>query len=138
MKLQDRSRENLDINLTPLIDVVFLLLIFFMVTTTFERNARLKIDLPEASQDAVAEVSAPLEIAVSEEGRIYVNGNEVLSTDADALRAAIADAAGDDREQQVTIRADARTAHQHVVTVMDAVGRLGFANLTIATTPAEG
>ena len=136
MRLQDRQRETLDINLTPLIDVVFLLLIFFMVTTTFERHARLKIDLPEASSEPTQEAAAPLEIAISQDGRVYVNNSEVVSRDPAALRDAIARAAGEDRDQQVTIRADARTAHQDVITVMDAVGRLGFSNLSIATTPS--
>ena len=135
MKLAGRQRDTLDINLTPLIDVVFLLLIFFMVTTTFERHSRLQIDLPEATDDAVTRPEEPLEIAISEDGRIYVNNAEVVAGDVEALKTAIVNAAGSDREQAITIRADARTAHQHVVTAMDAVAALGFSNLTIATTP---
>lgn len=135
MKLRDEKKEEPEINLTSLIDVVFLLLIFFMVTTTFERQARLRIELPEASEDATAVQTQQLEIAISEDGRFFVNSNEVVNTRAETLREAIARAAGDERDQPVTIRADARTPHQAVVMAMDAVGQLGFSNLSIATTP---
>ena len=131
------GRRTLDaeIDLTSLIDVVFLLLIFFMVTTTFERQARLRIELPEASDEPSTVQAQAIEIAISEDGRFYVNSNEVINTRIDALRQAIAKAAGDDREQAITIRADARTPHQAVVTAMDAISQLGFVNLSIATTP---
>jgi biopolymer transport protein ExbD len=138
MKLSG-ERRNLDveINLTSLIDVVFLLLIFFMVTTTFERQARLRIELPEASDEPSVVQTQAIEIAISADGRFYVNANEVVNTRIETLRQAIARAAGDDREQSITIRADARTPHQAVVTAMDAVNRLGFVNLSIATTPSS-
>jgi len=138
MKLREEQREEPEINLTSLIDVVFLLLIFFMVTTTFERQARLRIELPEASEEVDASVQQPLEIAISEDGRFYVNSNEVVNTRLATLKEAILEAADDGRDQPVTIRADARTPHQAVVTAMDAVGQLGFANLSIATTPNSG
>jgi len=138
MKLSEDHREEPEINLTSLIDVVFLLLIFFMVTTTFERQARLRIELPEASEAASAVPGDQLEIVISEDGRFYVNANEVVNTRLATLKEAIARAAGDSREQPITIRADARTPHQSVVTAMDAVGQLGFVNLSIATTPSTG
>ncbi len=137
MRLQERQAEEPEINLTSLIDVVFLLLIFFMVTTTFERQARLKIELPEASEEMVAEPPQELVLLISEDGRFFVNNNEVSRADIDTLKAAIVRIAGKDREQPVTIRADARTEHQAVVTAMDAVSQLGFVNLSIATVPRE-
>ena len=136
MKLSgERRTTDAEINLTSLIDVVFLLLIFFMVTTTFERQARLRIELPEASDEPSVVQTQALEIAISDDGRFYVNANEVINTRIESLRQAIVKAAGDDREQAITIRADARTPHQAVVTAMDAVNQLGFVNLSIATTP---
>ena len=138
MKLSGERRSlDVDINLTSLIDVVFLLLIFFMVTTTFERQARLRIELPEASDEPSVVQTQAVEIAISADGRFYVNANEVVNTRIETLRQAIARAAGDDREQSITIRADARTPHQAVVTAMDAVNQLGFVNLSIATTPSS-
>ncbi len=135
MNLQDSQREEPEINLAPLIDVVFLLLIFFMVTTTFERQARLRIELPEATEEAAAVEQERLEIAISEDGRFFVNNNEVVNRGLSTLKLAIERAAGDDRDMPLVIRADAQTPHQAVVTAMDAVNQLGFVNLSIATTP---
>ena len=138
MNLGGGKRSNdTEINFTSLIDVVFLLLIFFMVTTTFEKQARLRIELPEASDEPAVVQTAAIEVAISEEGRFYVNANEVINTRIESLRQAIAKAAGDDRDQPITIRADARTPHQSVVTAMDAINQLGFVNLSIATTPGS-
>ncbi|MDX1569366.1 MAG: biopolymer transporter ExbD [Xanthomonadales bacterium] len=139
MKLREKARDiQGEINLTPLIDVVFLLLIFFMVTTTFERHARLKIELPEATEDAVQKPSEPIEIAITDKGRFFVNNSEVVNNKVTTVREAIERIAGEDRDQPITIRADANTPHQHVVTAMDAVSQLGFVNVSIATTPGSG
>ena len=138
MKFTQEIRDEVSIDLTPLIDVVFTLLIFFMVTTTFEQRAMLKVDLPEASAEPTAEASRGLLILVDREGRYFVDSNEVLNPSLETLKAAIAKTAGEDRERPVTLRADARTPHQSVVTAMDALGQLGFANLSIATTPPAG
>ncbi|MEM7706926.1 MAG: biopolymer transporter ExbD [Pseudomonadota bacterium] len=138
MQIQKKEKEEPGIDLAPLIDVVFLLLIFFMVTTTFERQARLRIELPQASEEAVTIEQERLEIAISREGRYFINNNEVINQGSDTLKAAIARIAGDDLDQPVTIRADANTPYQSVVTAMDAVNQLGFVNLSIATTPEAG
>ncbi|MDJ0655881.1 MAG: biopolymer transporter ExbD [Xanthomonadales bacterium] len=137
MRLQAKKKAEPQIELAPLIDVVFLLLIFFMVTTTFERQARLRIDLPEASEQPATLEQERLEIAISEDGRFFVDNNEVVNRSLETLKQALEKAAGSDREQPVTIRADANTPHQAVVTAMDAVNQAGFVNLSIATTPSE-
>jgi len=137
MRLRESKAEDPEINLTSLIDVVFLLLIFFMVTTTFERQARLKIELPEASEQAATENPQELVVLISEDGRYFVNNNEVTRADLETLKDALLSTAGDDRDQPITIRADARTPHQAVVTAMDAVSQLGFVNLSIATIPRD-
>jgi biopolymer transport protein ExbD len=134
-----RPLEDPELNLTPLIDVVFCLIIFFVVTTTFDDRSALNIQLPQASPSQAVPVGEPLQLQIDAEGRFFVAGNEVLRRDGEALREAILQVAGDDRERSVIIRADARTPHQSVVTAMDALGAVGFTRLSIATLPeAEG
>jgi biopolymer transport protein ExbD len=122
-----------DINLTPLIDVVFLLLIFFMVSTTFNRDSELSIELPAASADAQQQQPDAIEVAIDAKGRFYVNGRQLLNTQAKTLRQALQAAAGENDSPPVIISADAMTPHQAVVQIMDAARELGFVRLTFAT-----
>lgn len=136
MNLGKRSGRNdePDLNMTSLIDVVLLLLIFFMVSTTFVDDARISIRLPEASAEPRADAAkSAVEIGVTASGAYRVNGKELLNNSADTLSAAISKEAGAQRDQGVLIRADARATHQSVVTAMDVVGRLGFKAISIAT-----
>lgn len=134
MNLQHRTTEDPTVDLTSLIDVVFLLLLFFMVSTTFERQALLKVDLPEASQvEERAEQPERLELVIDNEGRMYLNDQRLVDSDARTLRAAMEQAAGNDRTLPLVLRADRMTPHHHVVTAMDVAAQLGFANLSIAT-----
>lgn len=129
-----RRNDEPELNVTSMIDVLLLLLIFFMLATTFVDDSRINIRLPEAS--AAAQTNAPkpsVEIGVSANGAYRVNGKELINTAADTLSAAVSKEAGQDREQTILIRADARTTHQSVVTAMDVVGRLGFKSISIAT-----
>jgi biopolymer transport protein ExbD len=138
MRLQhSRLGDEPEIGLVPLIDVVLTLIIFFVVTTTFEDRAALKVQLPEASVSATEAVKDPLQIIVDEQGRYFVGPNEVLQPGADALRAAIVQVAGEDRERPVTLRADARAPMQAGITAMDVLGQLGFTQVSIATVTAE-
>ncbi len=134
MKLRKSQEQDVEVNLTSLIDVVFLLLIFFMISTTFERQAALKIDLPEAS--AVADSSEQperLEFVLDPEGRIYLNDSQLVDSRPATIRAALEQTAGEARDLAVVVRADAQTPHHYVVTVMDVTGQLGFTRLSIAT-----
>jgi biopolymer transport protein ExbD len=131
------NEDELELNVIPLIDVMLTLLMFFVLTTTFEHNTRLRIALPEASVQPTTSTAQDLVVLIDREGRYYVGANEVLSPSLDTLKAAIEAAAGDDRERRVTLRADGRTPHQSVVTAMDALGQLGFVNISIATDPAQ-
>ncbi len=137
MKLRPGSRPEPEINLTSLIDVVLLLLVFFMVTTSFVREAELTIRLPEVADagDRPAEVPA-LEITVSATGRYFVNGRALVDNRAETLRAAIVKVVPDGEADSVTITADADTSHQSVVTAMDTLGKLGFVNISISTVAA--
>lgn len=134
MNLRPRRSEEPDINLTPLIDVVFLLLVFFMVSTTFVREADLEIILPEASLEGTPDQEErALEVIVSDDGVYYVNGRELVNSKPATLDAAIREVIGERRDVPVTIRADAESSHQSVVTVMDVAGRLGFSQIQVVT-----
>ena len=134
MNLRPRQKEEPDLNLTSLIDVVLLLLIFFMVSTTFVDESRLKIQLPQAGADtAPPQKTEPIEVAVTASGEFRVDGKTLLNTSPATLSAAVAKVAGTRRDVPITIRADARATHQSVVTAMDVVGRLGFRAINIAT-----
>ncbi len=133
MKFRRNRPADVDVNLTPLIDVVFLLLIFFMVTTTFTKETHLAVELPEAD-GLVAEAPADiLEVVVNEAGSFSVNGLALINNQADTLRRALLKAAGDNRGLPFVVTADANTPHQSVVTVMDVAGKMGFSSLSITT-----
>jgi biopolymer transport protein ExbD len=126
--------EEPTVDLTALIDVVFLLLIFFMVSTTFEHQALLKVDLPEASEvEDRAEVPESLELVIDSQGHMFLNDRRLVDSDRRTLRAAIEEAVGDDRSVPMILRADRETPHHFVVTAMDVAAQLGFSNLSIAT-----
>jgi biopolymer transport protein ExbD len=124
-----------EINLVSLIDVLFCLILFLVLTTSFNQRAALKIQLPQAQAGTVPDVGRPLIVLVDVDGKFFVGNNEVVKTDVGSLKEAIVQVAGPDRSQTVILRADGRTPHQAVVTAMDALGQLGFAKLSIATTP---
>ena len=133
MKFRTTLRDAPEITLTPLIDVVFLLLIFFMVSTTFERRSELSIVLPEASAEADAREDAVIDVVLDAGGSVYVGGKALNETRADAVRRALADAAkGLGQAPQVVVSADARTPHQSVITVLDAARQAGLYRLTFA------
>jgi biopolymer transport protein ExbD len=137
LNLQMQRREDPDVNLTSLIDVVLLLLVFFMVSTSFVKEAVLKVDLPQASERPVAlEVEEKLEITLGVGGEVRVNDRELINSRPDTLRAAISKTVGENREIPVVLRADANATHQSVVTAMDVLGRMGFTRLSIATVSA--
>jgi biopolymer transport protein ExbD len=136
MKFERQLKEEVSVNLTPLIDVVFLLLIFFMVTTTFTRDSNLLINLPEANGETVSDVPLRIEILIARNGTYAVNGRSLVNTRLDTLMEAITELAAGDVTMPVTITADAETTHQSVVTAIDAVQQLGFTGLNIATRQA--
>lgn len=133
MNFRKNPKDEIEIGLTPLIDVVFILLIFFMVTTTFNRNSELKIDLPEAATEAKPEQERVIEIAISAEGEFYVNGLHLQGVQHGTLVKAIAKVLGDNETLPVSIKADAKTPHQSVITAMDAASQLGLNRISLAT-----
>jgi biopolymer transport protein ExbD len=139
MKLQSRSRDEPEINVISLVDVLLVLVLFFMVSTSFLRDTELSIKLPEAAADKPTPTQGDtLEIMVTQAGAYLVNGRELVNSERRTLRAAIERLSGDRRDLPVFIRADAAATHQSVVTAMDVAGQLGFVKLNIATvTPPE-
>jgi len=133
MNLRPKRQEEPEVNITPLIDVVFLMLIFFMVSTTFQKESVVKIDLPKASTQEEEVKEEIVEVTVNASGEYFINRAKVLNRDARTLKAAIIKHAGPDNERPFIIRADAKAPHQSVVTVMDVAGQLGFSRLSIPT-----
>jgi biopolymer transport protein ExbD len=137
MNLQPGDTDEPDVNLTPLIDVVFLLLIFFMVSTTFEHQSRIKIDLPEASAAPTSQEDESLEILIDAQGRYFIGDQQVVNTTATTLKSAISKAVGEREGLAVIIRADATTPHQAVITALDVTSQLGLTHISLATSKTE-
>jgi biopolymer transport protein ExbD len=133
LKFRRQRRDEVGINLTPLIDVVFLLLIFFMVSTTFTRETQLSIDLPEAEGRAAEVSEQQIEILIDEAGRYRVNGQGLVDGRLRTLQAAIYKISAGDTTLPMIITADAQAAHEDVVRAMDAAGQMGFVHLSITT-----
>ena len=134
MKLGKQSRPEPDVNLTPLIDVVFLLLIFFMVSTSFVKQSQITIRLPEAESTAIVEEPPEqIDIMITEQGTYLVNGRELINNRPETIRNALQRVSVGNTNLPLTISADANARHQHVVTAMDVAGRLGFVRISIAT-----
>lgn len=134
MKLGQQDKTDPEVNLTSLIDVVLLLLIFFMVSTSFVKQSQITIQLPEANVPAIAEaVPESLEIMITEQGRFLVNGRQLVNSRAETIRNALQQLSLGNTDLPITISADANARHQYVVTAMDVAGRLGFTRINIAT-----
>lgn len=139
MKFRRKPRENVEINLASLIDVVFILLLFFVVTTTFTRETQLKVDLPEAASGTPPEQTElkQLEVLIAADGSYSLNAKALLKSDLDSLMAALQKESAGDNSLPLIISADAQTPHQAVITAMDAAGKLGFSHLRITTVETQ-
>ena len=134
MRFSRRARQEVEVNLTPLIDVVFLLLIFFMVSTTFTKETHLSIDLPESSSQSNRVADLQIEILITREGDFAINGVALINREQSTLRVAIGKISEGDTAIPMVITADSATPHQSVVTALDVAGQLGFSRLSITTT----
>ena len=132
------KKTDVIIDMTSMIDIVFILLLFYMLGTTFTRPSSLKITLPEANGQATDQRDLRVEVVITKTGTYIVNGHELGDSKVETLMQAITDIAAGDNNVPVTLTADANTTHQSVVTAMDAVARLGFGKLNIATRQSEG
>ena len=138
MKFRRKPRETVDINLASLIDVVFILLLFFVVTTTFTRETQLRVELPEAVSGSPAEDQQikQLDIAINAEGAFSVNNQVLQKNDLATLMDALQKESNGDTNLPLSISADGKTQHQSVITAMDAAGKLGFSHLRMITVEA--
>lgn len=131
---KDSNTGDVEVNLTPLIDVVFLLLIFFMVSTTFDKEAQIEIKLPEADSAEVRDKDPEIiSIGVDATGKYYVNNEELLRSDADTLKKMLFKVSGGKKDLPVIISADGKSPHQSVITVLDVASQLGMSKMTFAT-----
>jgi biopolymer transport protein ExbD len=137
VKFKRAQREELAINMTPLIDVVFLLLIFFMVTTTFNRETRLLVNLPEANAEVAESIPSQIEILVGRDGSYAINGKALVNSRIETLIQGLEIESGGDRTLPILLIADAQASHQSVVTAMDGIGQSGFTRMNIATQRPE-
>jgi biopolymer transport protein ExbD len=139
MKIRRRPRQDVGIDLVPLIDVVFLLLIFFMVSTTFLKETELEVDLPEATASARSMDKDVIEVTIGADGAYAVNGRMLVNNQLATLMKALREVSGGDAARRLVITADADARHQAVVTAMDAAGQVGLTRLSITTqNPPEG
>jgi biopolymer transport protein ExbD len=138
MRIRDRRAEDVpEINLVPLIDVILVLIIFFVITTTFDARSVLKLELPRATGERNEAQANSLSLLINADGRYFVDDREALRTDVESLKRTLVEVAGDDRDRTVLLRADARTPWQAVVTAYDALGQLGFRRVANATAPEQ-
>ena len=138
MRLQDQEHEEPDLNLTSLIDVVFLLLIFFMISTTFDRQSLLQLDLPEAATAEAEAIPDLIEILISADGQIFVNQALLIEVSRPALRAALAEQLAERPDAPVVVRADGEASHRLVVLALDAAAAEGVRRVGIAAINERG
>ena len=133
MNFKPRHEQEVDVNITPLIDVVFLLLIFFMVSTTFVRESEIDLTLPEASEEVRDEPLDKIDIAVDKKGQYFVDGKALINAQLETVKAALREKITTDGDPLVVISADADASHQSVITVMDAARQVGLVRITFPT-----
>ncbi len=132
MKFRTKEIEQVDVNITPLIDIVFILLIFFMVSTTFKQEFEVGLELPEASSNNMLRDKS-IEITINANGEFFVNRQQLVNTQVVTIKRALEKIAGDARDFPIIISADAKATHQSVIAAMDAARQLGFAKLNFST-----
>ena len=133
MKLSPHKPDEPDVNLTPMIDVVFLLLLFFMVSTSFIRESSLKVDLPEATGQALVEQEKPIDIIINSDGQFVINNITLDKPSREQLNFQLKQAVGANNDPHIIISADAKAEYQDIVTAMDTAQQLGYTRLTLAT-----
>jgi biopolymer transport protein ExbD len=133
VKLTNNKPEDPDVNLTPMIDVVFLLLLFFMVSTSFVRESSLKVDLPEATGISAQTQDEPIDIIISTDGTFTIKDIELIDANRESISKVLKQVVADNPDPHILISADANTEYQNIVTAMDTAQELGYTRLTLAT-----
>ncbi len=137
MNFRSAATEELDLNVTPLIDVVFLLLVFFMVSTTFQKETRLQLQLPQASDQKIEAPERSIEVVIGANGQYHINGRKLGDSRLKTVRAAINKLARGNKNIPLLVRADALAPHQSVVTAMDAAAQLGMVKFSLAAAQSD-
>ena len=138
MNYRSRKSDQVGIEIAPLIDIVFILLIFFVVTSTFIHETVLDLELPSAISSTDSRVLESIEVAISAENEIHVEGKLIDSVSVDVLQALLAEHLVDPESQHLVVRADARARHETVVLVLDAANLLGLIHVNILTLKTDG
>ncbi|MBI4005670.1 MAG: biopolymer transporter ExbD [Gammaproteobacteria bacterium] len=133
MKFRLRRNDDVEINIINLIDVLLMLLIFFVMTTTFQNKSEINITLPEASKEMPITKLDAIKVNVDAQSQIYVNDRALLNSQLPTIKQALYDALGNLSDVPVVISADAETPHQMVIRIMDAARQLGLVRITFAT-----
>mgnify|MGYP000176131936 FL=1 len=133
MNFKRQASEGITVDLTPMIDVVFLLLIFFMVSTTFTKESHLEIDLPQSSSEPAKAAVKEIEVIITAKGEYSINERALVNNQEETLKKAVQKLSDGDTKIPFIITADAKTSHEYVVRVMDVAGQLGFVQLSITT-----
>jgi len=136
MNIAPNQHEEPDVNLTPMIDVVFLLLLFFMVSTSFVRESSLKVDLPEASGEPLVAEDSPIDIIINVDGSFIIDDITLATPSKAELAKRLKAVVGDESDPHIIISADAGTKYQNIVSAMDIAKQLGYTRLTLATRQA--
>jgi biopolymer transport protein ExbD len=137
MNIRPRNRDVADINVIPLIDVMFMLVIFFVVSTTFEKYSKININLPKASQERLETEIEKVEVDIDARGNVFIGGQMLVNTQVMTIREALRDSLHDFKEPTLVISADAEATHQAVVRVMDAARQIGLVRITFVTERLE-
>ena len=139
MKFRRKQVEEIHVNLTPLIDCILFILVFLLLSTTFQQESRLNLSLPDAQGVPPKKFDHKIEVMVDSGGHYAVNGQALSTKEVSDLSAAVKQAANDRRDLMFIVAADAKASHQDVIRVMDVAGQLGFVNINISTkVPTRG
>ena len=135
MKFKRPKKYDLAINITPLVDVVFLLLIFFVITPILENNNRIEIKLPQAVVKEVEPSFQAIEVAITKDGEVFVNGFPMLTSNPIILERELTNLSRGDMSLPVILHADGEVSHQSVVNIMSVIKNMGFEGLQLAIQP---
>ena len=132
MKFKRPNKYDLIINTTPLVDVVFLLLIFFVITPILENSNRIEINLPKATVEQVESSFQAVEVVIERDGGVFVNGLPILNSNPRILKKELESLSGGDMSMPVVLYADGEVSHQTVVNIMSIIKNIGFEGLQLA------
>lgn len=134
MRLKRRHHDNdIELNFIPLIDVLLVVIIFLMVTTTFAKLSEVKINLPVAEKNQVNEDTVPISVLITEDGRYLINDEPVVSADIESMANILRELAKDKQDTQVIISADANARHQSIINLMEAARKAMLSKIAFAT-----